>query len=189
MPNRVQESPFQEVGEGKRWEYRGETELSDLPVRPLRLTVLGLLMLAVAGELLWPTVLAVGALIFFFLLGIYNDIFREQALLAALALPLALAPVVLQVVMGIGLFRRAAWSRTGAMVALPITFALGCALHWSAQLLQGHTQARLSAGLPTPWLIHLAVLAPLTTMIFYLLARRETVEALAPEAVETETPE
>ena len=181
MPERLTESPFQELGEGKRWEYRGGDAPVDLVERPLRLTVLGIIMLAIAAELLWPTLMAIIMLLFFFMYGYYNPVFRDQALLTAVLLPVALMPATLQIIMGIGLFRQRSWSRTGSMAALLISWSLGTALLWSTEWLHktNGENSRHATGAISGWLIHLLVLTPLVAGMILVLTRRETIEEFA----------
>jgi len=183
MPERLSESPFQEIGEGKRWEYTEKPELGDPLDRPFRITVLGVLMLAIAAELILPTVMVVGMLCFFFLFGFYNPIFRDTALLTVILLPFVLAPMTLQIIMGIGLFRLARWSRVGSMVALIASLTIGTALRWSTEWLRrvDPTSRRLVPHALSDWQLHLLLLAPLVAVMLFTLLRKETIAEFTTE--------
>lgn len=145
------------------------------------------------GLLLFAVVLApftfrlLPMLSYLLVFGISSPAYHDVLLLSLGLLAGTLIPFTLPLVMAIGLYRLAPWSRKGAIIALPVTLALGGGVvglyYWTQTYATMSNAIRLSDSniiIPLGW--YALAMTPLTATLLIGLTRPRLVEEMEEES-------
>lgn len=195
MPERLSESPFRDVSDGRPWHYTTDTRPAapEMPERSLRLTLLGLGLLGYAG-LIAPAFLPMSLrVLVFVLVGFMAPERRPDLPLALLFFAGVYLPIILTLVGALAFFRQTRWAPRWTVSTLPIALLSGAftwGLYFWFQLSQN---ARVDVPPFAPEVIgplgwYAIAMVPFTGLLLYLVTRPQVAEELAEAQAQAETP-
>jgi len=187
MREQFDESPFRNVRDGRPWHFQEQQADPALRDRSIMVTVLALGLLIVATVVAPFAFQLLPMLSYLLIFGISSPAYQDVFLLSVGLLVGTLAPFALPLVMAIGLFRMASWSRKGTIIALPITLTLGGGVvglfYWTRSYVTLGDTIRLNdtdITVPLGW--YALAMIPLTAVLLFGLTRPQVAEEMEEEA-------
>jgi len=186
MREQLDESPFRDIREGRPWQYHEQPVEPEYQDRSFRITVLALGLLVFAAVLAPFTFRLLPMLSYLLMFGMSSPVYQDVFLLSLGLLVGTMAPFTLVLVMAIGLFRLAPWSRKGAIIIMPIALALGGGVvglyYWSrAYIALGEAVRLTDRDITGPLAWYALVMAPFTAALLIGLTRPQVAEEMEEE--------
>ena len=176
MREQFNESPFRDVRDGRPWHYQEAQADPEFHDRPVMITALALGMLIFALVVAPFAFQLLPMLSYLLIFGISSPAYQDVFPLSIGLLAGTLTPFTLPLVMAIGLFRMAPWSRKGTIITLPITLALGGGVvglyYWTRSFVTMGDAIRLTdTGITVPLGWYALAMIPLTAVLLFGLTR------------------